>query len=117
MILVFYQIILIIILDNIGKIENEKWKIFIKYYLKIIKIIYLRFKNDKKFAEWGEISELFFYNKLTINSSRNKQKLWNVLYITYKSLNRNYFEDMHKIVNVFEQRDKYNNVWWRNKNI
>ena len=39
-------------MDNIGKIENEKCKIFIKYYLKIIKIINLRFKNDKKFAEW-----------------------------------------------------------------
>ena len=58
-------------MDNIGKIENEKWKIFIKYYLEIIKIINLRFKNDKKIAEWGEIGELFFYNKLTINSSRN----------------------------------------------
>ena len=67
----FYQIILNIILDNIGKIENEKCKIFIKYYLKIIKIINLRFKNDKKCAEWGEKDELFFYNKLTKNSSKN----------------------------------------------
>ena len=66
----FYQIILNIILDNIGKIENEKCKIFIKYYLEIIKIMNLKFKNDKKCAEWGEIGELFFYNKLTINSSK-----------------------------------------------
>ena len=67
----FYQIISNIILDNIGKIENEKCKIFIKYYLEIIKIMNLKFKNDKKCAEWGEIGELFFYNKLTINSSKN----------------------------------------------
>ena len=67
----FYQIILNIILDNIGKTENEKCKIFIKYYLEIIKIINLRFINDKKCAEWGEKGELYFYNKLTINSSKN----------------------------------------------
>ena len=55
--------ILNIILDNIGKIENEKCKIFIKYYLEIIKITNLGFKNDKKCAERGEKDELFFYNK------------------------------------------------------
>ena len=45
--------------------------IFIKYYLEIIKIMNLKFKNDKKCAEWKEIGELFFYNKLTINFSKN----------------------------------------------